>query len=116
MTATVHPLRAPEARLLADAITTYLTVGLAGAEHDKTRRVYGGILRRLLAEFGADTPAASLEPDAVAEWFARTWAEAAPSTWNVALGVIRSAGDYWTGAGMGRRQPGRAPAQAPHSA
>ena len=96
MTATVRQLHPAEGRPLADAIATYLTVGLAGPEHDRTRRVYGGILRRLADEFGEDTPAASLEPDAVAEWFARTWAAAAPSTWNVALGVIRSAGDYWT--------------------
>jgi integrase/recombinase XerC/integrase/recombinase XerD len=95
MTATVRQLRPAAARPLAGAIATYLTVGLAGAEHDKTRRVYGGVLRRLAAQFGDDMPTAALEPDAVAEWFAATWASAAPSTWNVALGVIRSAGDYW---------------------
>ena len=105
MTATVRQLPPAEARSLADAIATYLTVGLAGPEHDRTRRVYGGILRRLADEFGEDTPAASLEPDAVAEWFARTWAEAAPSTWNVALGVIRSAGDYWTEQGWADANP-----------
>lgn len=105
MTATVHALRPVAARTLADAIGTYLTVGLAGAEHDKTRRVYGGILRRLAEAFGEDTPAAMLEPDAVAEWFTATWGPAAPSTWNVALGVIRSAGDYWTGQGWTEANP-----------
>lgn len=106
MTATVRPLYPATARPLADAIATYLSVGLAGAEHDKTRRVYGGILRRLAARFGEDTPAVSLDPDAVAGWFAETWGEAAPSTWNVALGVIRSAGDYWTEQGWADANPG----------
>jgi integrase/recombinase XerC/integrase/recombinase XerD len=105
MTAVVRQLHTATARPLAGAIATYLTVGLAGAEHDRTRRVYGGILRRLAGQFGEDTPAADLEPDAVAEWFAETWASAAPSTWNVALGVIRSAGDYWTEQGWADANP-----------
>jgi len=94
---TVHRLTAATAApaTLGGAIDTYLTYGLGGSEHDATRRTYGGILRRLAAQFGKASPLDELDPDAVAEWFTAEWGQRAPSTWNVSLDAIRLAGAYW---------------------
>ena len=108
--ATVRPLREPAQRSLSDAIGTYLTVALAGREHDGTRRTYGGILRRLAARFGEDSPVAALDADEVAAWFISEWGERSPSTWNVALEVIRSAGLYWREQGWVSPDPAESPA------
>ena len=108
--ATVRPLRQPAQRTLADAISTYLTVGLAGREHDGTRRVYAGVLRRLAARFGDDSPAAALDADEVAEWFIGEWGERRPATWNVSLDVIRAAGLYWREQGWTSPDPAADPA------
>src|SRR6266581_330248 len=74
---------------LGQAAEAYL-VTLGGAEQASTRRTYGRILRRAVAEFGPETA-----PDEVdAERFAE-WADRSPSTWNVSLDAIRSAAAYW---------------------
>jgi len=102
---TVVPIRGPEPVALGEAVRTYLTVGLAGREHDATRRVFGGILRRLVAEFGEAAPVTGLYPDAVAAWFTSQWAGRAPSTWNVSLDAIRRAGVYWQAQGWTADDP-----------
>lgn len=107
---TVQPLRQPAERTLDDAIGTYITVGLAGAKHTGTRRVYGKVLDRLATRFGGDTPVAALDPDEVAEWFISQWGQRAPSTWNVSLDVIRGAGKYWQEQGWISADPGAGPA------
>ncbi len=107
--ATVRPLREPAQRSLSDAIATYLAVGLAGREHDGTRRVYGGVLRRLAARFGEDSPVAGLDADAVAAWFISEWGERSPATWNVSLDVIRAAGLYWREQGWTSPDPSNDP-------
>jgi integrase len=68
---------------------------LAGAEQANTRRKYGGILRRLVAEFGGGTGPDEISAEAFAAWFAGQWADRAPSTWNVSLDAVRSAAAYW---------------------
>ena len=95
MPATVTQLRKPEPVTIGKAIATYLTAGLAGREHDGTRRVFGGVLRRLGARFGDTAPVSDLDPDEVAAWVIAEWAERSPSTWNGALDAIRLAGAYW---------------------
>jgi integrase len=103
--ATVTPVREPGSAALGQAVSAYLTVGLAGREHDATRRVFGGILQRLAAEFGEATPAGGLDPDAVAAWFTGQWADRAPSTWNVSLDAIRRAAAYWQAQGWAAADP-----------
>jgi len=101
----VVPIRDPAPVELGEAVRTYLMVGLAGREHDATRRVFGGILRRLTAEFGDATPVTGLDPDAVAAWFTGQWAGRAPSTWNVSLDAIRRASAYWQAQGWAADDP-----------
>jgi len=91
---TVHALAGRETVTLDDAVSAYLAT-LAGPESAGTRRVYSGVLRALVAEYGADADPAALTARQVAEWFAGRWGERKPSTWNVALDALRSACRYW---------------------
>jgi integrase len=68
---------------------------LRGAEQASTRRTYGRILRRIVAEFGAGTRPGEVDPERFAGWFTSQWAARAPSTWNVSLDAVRSAAAYW---------------------
>jgi len=66
-----HRLAAREAAALSGAAGAYLAT-LSGPESAGTRRVYSGVLRALLAEFGAETAetdVSAFQPRAVAEWF-----------------------------------------------
>jgi integrase len=91
---TVHALGHRESVTLDDAAAAYLAT-LAGAESRGTKRVYGGVLRALVAEYGSGADPADLSSREVAEWFAGRWGERAPSTFNVALDALRSASGYW---------------------
>jgi len=95
MAATVTPLRETEPVSIGRAVETYLRAGLAGREHDGTRRVFGGVLARLAGHFGQDADVAGLDPDQVAAWVVSEWGQLAPSTWNGALDALRGAGGYW---------------------
>jgi len=66
-----------------------------------TARNYGGTLRALARELGADTPVASLAGAGadVRSWFEQRWGNAAPATWNRNLDALRSAARYWTDQG-----------------
>ena len=79
---------------LGPAAEAYL-VTLGGAEQASTRRTYGRILRRVVAEFGAQTAPDQVDAERFAEWFGQQWAGRAPSTWNVSLDAVRSAAAYW---------------------
>jgi len=79
---------------LGQAAEAYL-VTLGGAEQASTRRTYGRILRRAVAEFGPETAPGEVDAERFAEWFGSQWAGRAPSTWNVSLDAIRSAAAYW---------------------
>src|SRR6266702_1613903 len=79
---------------LGQAAEAYL-VTLGGAEQASTRRTYGRILRRAVAEFGPETAPDEVDAERFAEWFGSQWADRAPSTWNVSLDAIRSAAAYW---------------------
>jgi integrase len=79
---------------LGRAAESYLAT-LAGAEQASTRRKYGGILRRLVTEFGGSSGPDEISAEAFAAWFAGQWADRAPSTWNVSLDAVRSAAAYW---------------------
>jgi integrase len=79
---------------LGQAVDAYLAT-LLGAEHASTRRTYGRILRRVAAEFGAETLLDELGAGRFAEWFGSQWADRSPSTWNVSLDAVRSAVTYW---------------------
>ncbi len=79
---------------LGRAVDAYLAT-LLGAEHASTRRTYGRILRRVVAEFGAETLLDELGAERFAEWFGSQWADRSPSTWNVSLDAVRSAMTYW---------------------
>lgn len=91
---TVHRLPAGRQVTLGEAASGYLAT-LAGEEQRNTRRAYSGVLRRLGAEFGAESDVAGLDASALAAWFTATWAERAPATWNLSLNAIRSAAGYW---------------------
>ena len=63
---------------LADAVTVFLgTIPAAN-----TRRGYGVVLNRLVADFGADTNVALLdqEPDRVGGWFTFVWGNKAATS------------------------------------
>lgn len=105
MTATVAPLREPVSTPLRKAIEAYLTIALAGREHDNTRRAFGGILRRLAERFGDTAPVSGIDPDELAAWFTGQWGERAPATWNAALDAIRLAGAYWREQGWASADP-----------
>ena len=79
---------------LGQAAEAYLGT-LSGAEQASTRRTYGRILRRIVAEFGAETAPGQVNAERFAEWFGSQWAARAPSTWNVSLDAVRSAAAYW---------------------
>ena len=78
---------------LADAVTVFLgTIPAAN-----TRRGYGVVLNRLVADFGADTNVALLdqEQNRVGGWFTFVWGSKAATTFNVRLAALRSACEYW---------------------
>jgi hypothetical protein len=79
---------------LGHAAEAYLGT-LSGAEQASTRRTYGRILHRVVAEFGAETAPDQVDAERFAEWFGSQWADRAPSTWNVSLDAVRSAAAYW---------------------
>jgi integrase len=60
-----------------------------------TRRGYGTAVDRLVADFGADTSVATLDPDRVAGWFTFVWAGRSPKTFNTRLTALGSACSYW---------------------
>jgi integrase/recombinase XerC/integrase/recombinase XerD len=90
---------------LGQAASAYLAT-LSGAEHASTRRAYGQVLRRIVAEFGSDT-AADIDPDQFTSWFAARWAGRSPSTWNVSLDATRSAAAWWIRQGWITADPSR---------
>jgi hypothetical protein len=102
----VHALGAREAVTVAAAAGAYLTT-LAGPESAGTRRVYSGVLAAFTAAFGEDSDVASVEPQAVAGWFAGRWGERSPARWNTALYALRSASRYWTDQGWITQDPAR---------
>jgi integrase len=110
---TIHRLPAAGEMTLAAAVDAYLAT-LAGPEQESTRRQYGRILRRVVAEFGSDTAVNGISAEQLAGWFAAQWAGRSPSTWNVSLDAVRSAIAYgqrqgWAGADptrlLARRRP-----------
>src|SRR5216684_1163554 len=78
---------------LGQAADAYLAT-LRGAEHANTRRTYGRILRWVVTEFGADS-SPNIDAERFAAWFTARWANRSPSTWNVSLDAVRSAGAWW---------------------
>lgn len=78
---------------LADAVKVFLDTIPAM----NTRRGYGIVLNRLVADFGADTNVALLvlEPDRVSGWFTFVWDNKAATTFNVRLAALRTACAYW---------------------
>ncbi|MBH0780378.1 tyrosine-type recombinase/integrase [Nocardia bovistercoris] len=76
---------------LDDAVTAYLRTVTAA----NTARSYRTALAALVAEFGADTDPALLDPDRVATWFRTRWDAASAQTFNVRLAALRAAGTYW---------------------
>ncbi len=91
---------------LGRAADAYLAT-LGGAEQANTRRVYGRILRRVVAEFGGNTEPDAISTDRFMAWFGAQWADRAPSTWNVSLDAIRSAAAYWQRQGWIAADPSR---------
>ena len=79
---------------LGQAAEAYLGT-MGGTEQASTRRTYGRILRRVVAEFGAESAPDQVDAERFAEWFGSQWAGRAPSTWNVSLDAVRSAAAYW---------------------
>lgn len=105
MSATVRQLRRGiDSVTLDDAVGAYLAT-LGSPESRGTRRVYAGILRALVTEYGRDADPSELASAEVAEWFADRWGERAPSTFNVALDALRSASAYWRDQGWLAEDP-----------
>jgi integrase/recombinase XerC/integrase/recombinase XerD len=88
----------PAGRNLGAAVSAYLGT-LSGPEQAGTRKVYGGTLRALLAEFGTAAPVGTLDDEACVEqltdWFTTRWSERAAATWNRNLDAVRAAVTYW---------------------
>jgi integrase/recombinase XerC/integrase/recombinase XerD len=91
---------------LGQAADAYLAT-LRGAEQASTRRTYGRILRRIVAEFGTDTTPDEISAERFAAWFGQQWAARSPSTWNVSLDAIRSTVAYWRRQGWIDADPSR---------
>jgi integrase len=103
---TVRPIARPAAGItLVRAAEAYLAT-LGGAEQEGTRRVYGRILRRVVAGFGAET-APDISAERLAAWFGAQWGDRKPATWNVALDALRSAAGYWQQQGWITADPSR---------
>src|SRR5258708_724525 len=96
---------AAEAVTLGKAAAAFLATLLP--EGGNTRLAYGKILRRVVAEFGADADPAGLDPDVFATWFTGQWKDRRPATWNAALDAIRSAEGYWREQGWITAAPSR---------
>jgi integrase len=91
---------------LGRAADAYLAT-LRGAEQENTRRVYGRILRRVVAEFGSEITPDEIDAERFAAWFGAQWGDRAPSTWNVSLDAVRSAAAYWARQGWITADPSR---------
>jgi len=105
MTASIHRL-SPSGVTLGSAADAYLAT-LSGAEQASTRRKYGQVLRRIVAEFGGSTALDEIGAEAFAAWFGSQWADRAPATWNLSLDAIRSAAAYWRRQGWLAADPSR---------
>jgi integrase len=101
---TVTALTRRKAVTVSDALDAYLLT-LTGAESAGTRRTYGGPLRALLAEFGADADVDTITGSRLAAWFTDRWGQRSPSTFNVALDAVRSATRYWRDQGWLTEDP-----------
>jgi len=76
---------------LAEAVATFLdTIAVAN-----TRRGYAAACNRLVADFGADSAVATLDPDHLAAWFHAVWGERAATTFNTRLTALKTACAYW---------------------
>ncbi|KXF55418.1 hypothetical protein AXA44_37825 [Rhodococcus sp. SC4] len=76
---------------LADAVKVFLgTITV-----DNTRETYAAALDRLVADFGADTNVALLDPDRVGGWFTFVWGGKSAKTFNIRLTALGSACAYW---------------------
>jgi integrase len=76
---------------LADAAATFLNA----ISVTNTRRSYGAACNRLVADFGADTTVATLDPDRVGVWFTSVWGSRSAKTFNTRLTALGSACVYW---------------------
>ena len=106
MATAIHRLPYAGEMTLGNAIDAYLAT-LRGAEQANTRRAYGQVLRRLIAEFGSDVAPDSIAAERFVAWFGQQWGERAPSTWNVSLDALRSAAAYWIRHGWLAADPSR---------
>jgi integrase len=76
---------------LADAVATFLdTIAVAN-----TRRGYAAACNRLVADFGADSAVAALDPDQLAAWFNSVWGNREAKTFNTRLTALGAACSYW---------------------
>ena len=91
---------------LGPAAGAYLDT-LLGDGQENTRRAYGRVLRRVVAEFGAETALDSIGAERFAAWFGEQWGERAPSTWTASLAAVRSAVAYWQAQGWIAADPSR---------
>jgi integrase len=103
---TVRPLAPAGDITLGRAADAYLAT-LRGAEQENTRRVYGRVLHRMIAEFGGGTAPDEIGVELLTTWFGEQWGERAPSTWNVSLDAVRSAVAYWQRQGWLAADPSR---------
>jgi integrase len=103
---TVHRLPCTDEMTLGRAAAAYLGT-LRGTEQANTRRAYGQVLRRMTAVFGAKTALGDVSVERFAAWFGSQWADRSPSTWNVSLDAVRSAGAYWQRQGWIGADPSR---------
>lgn len=90
----VHALRTDTGTRLADAVKTFLDTP-AIKKSPNTHRSYSITLNRMVTDLGADTSTTGLDPDRVADWFNRVWADKSPKTYNVRLSALKSAYRYW---------------------
>ncbi|MEU6586105.1 hypothetical protein [Nocardia sp. NPDC046763] len=67
-----------------------------------TSRGYATALGALVANFGADSATALLEPERVGGWFTFKWGDKSTQTFNVRLAALRSACEYWRAGVAGR--------------
>jgi hypothetical protein len=76
---------------LADAVATFLdTIAVAN-----TRRGYAAACNRLVADFGADSAVAALDPNQLAAWLNSVWGNREAKTFNTRLTALGAACSYW---------------------
>lgn len=90
---TVSRLPRGQGMTVAAAVDKFLD-HVHAAKTARTWRAYGLTFQKLCDQFG-DLEVASLDPDAVAEWFTGRWGKGSAAGWNANRAALTSAAAWW---------------------